>query len=353
MRIALVAHSLSSNIGDRYQGTGIMRLFLASFPDAHFDFINSHPFNDNSSSRELSWERQGRYSVLDPDVVDWESYDVAVLATGSISGDALHCRWADALLRSKRTRRLVIWGGFHDITDFEVENPQNTPLRRIFRDKRTYFFSRGWLELVVHKFISHSERGYCGGDPVLLNDFSSLRRLPHTYRSPLLVISGHVFADNDADGRSLLSTVAEEFPVICSVEGVEDKRIVSSLNANVTLANTLEKYADLALKASIVVTQRLHGIALAKAVSPGLPVLCWVPERNRVSHIKFRSVVETATGFGQPIAHYFDRLTAPTIRAAIDNPDTFLRREHEINFERYCHLTYATFDKICDIVREM
>lgn len=350
-RVAVIAHFLSANIGDRYQGTGLADRLASSVHGIVFDRVNSHPFDCDAEVKTVFDVTPAPFDVFNPDRVDYASYDSAIMLTGSISGDSLFVQCGLKLLSSSRLKRLVVWGGFHDITDFNAINDESAePMKGLFHDPRTYFYARGWLELAVYHMLAGGERGRCGGDPVLLNDFSAGRAFaPSPTREATIVISGHSFApQSDAEFNSL-SEVVSAFPRICSVEGVEDSGIIMRVGEEkVRKVNTIAAYAAVAKSSSIIVTQRLHGLAFAKALSPSLPVILWVPKNERFSHIKFRSVAESAAGFGLGIAHLWENFTVDDALWMIKNPDSYLRREHELNFAHYVELTERTFRTVAE-----
>lgn len=347
-RVAVVGHFLSSNIGDRYQGTGVADRVAAAMPSVTVDRINSHPFTEDAVITSLSNMTATTFDVLNPTHVDFGSYEYAIVTSGSLAADSRFVALSLEFLSSSRLKRLFVWGGFHDITDFASLNEPSTPLKTVLCDPRTSFFARGWLELTVFQMIAGGDRGRCGGDPVLANDFSAYRRLVgESKRKPTLIVSGHVYEHSgDAEVASLRDVVST-FPTVCSVEAVQDAKLMSQLGLPMSrIANTLADYAAIAASASVLVTQRLHGLALAKVASPSLPVIVWVPKKEKFSHIKFRSVAESAAGFRLGIAHFREELTSDELLRASSAPDSYLSREHENNFSRYMTLTEQTLRTI-------
>lgn len=346
IRVAIIAHFLSENLGDRYQGTGLADRLMTALPGVVIDRVNSHPFDRDIEVETVLGSMPLRFDVLNPELVDYSSYDFSIMPTGSIASDSFCVQWGLKLLESSRLKRMFVWGGFHDITDFcDIHDPSGH-LKTFFSDPRTYFYARGWLELAVYHMLAGGGRGSCGGDPVLLNDFSAFRGFaPSSEMEATLVVNGHSFGSQDV--RIRLSEVASVFPRICYIEGVKDKEIIKAIGKERCLfANTISEYAAIARSSSIIVSQRLHGLAFAKAVSPGLPVILWIPKQERFSNIKFRSVGESAAGFGMGIAHLRDDFTVEDARWVMKNPDSYLRREHEINFARYVDLTERTLHTI-------
>jgi len=353
-RVAVVAHFLSANIGDRYQGTGLADRLVSAIPGIVVDRINSHPFDSDAAVETVFDVMPVPFDVFNPDRVDYASYDYAIMPTGSIDGESLFVQWGLKLLGSPRLKRLFVWGGFHDITDFSAVNEPTESLKMVFGDPRTYFYARGWLELAVFHMLAGGGRGNCGGDPVLLNDFSTCHSFaPSSEREATIVISGHLFATPSDVKLNSLFEIVSAFPRICYVEGVEDRELIMGLGQEGLMeANTISAYAAVAKSASVIVTQRLHGLAFAKAVSPSLPVILWVPKRMRFSHIKFRSVAESAAGFGLGIAHLWENFKVDDALRVMKNPDSYLSREHEINFAHYVELTERTFRALVEQVAQ-
>ena len=344
-RVAVIAHFLSANIGDRYQGVGLANRLESTVQGLVVDRINSHPFDRGADVETITYATPTPFDVFNPVSIDYAAYDYAIMPTGSIAGDSAFFQLGLKLLESPRLKHLFVWGGFHDITDFSAINDNSeTLLKRIFHDTRTCFYARGWLELAIYHMLVGSARGMCGGDPVLLNDFSVCRTLaPSPAREATIVISGDAFnAQNDVELNSIFKVYSAS-PRLCSVEGVADKSLIEALGKErVTIANTIAAYGAIVNSSSVIVTQRLHGLAFAKAASPGIPVILWVPKRERFSHIKFRSVAESAAGFGLGIAHLRENFTLDEMLRVMENPDSYLHREHELNFAHYVEMTERT-----------
>jgi hypothetical protein len=149
-----------------------------------------------------------------------------------------------------------------------------------------------------------------------------------------------------------ISNLVSVFPRICIIEGPEDKVLIQRLNIkNVWTANTISDYAVIAESSSIIVTQRLHGLAFAKAVSVGLPVIVLPPPRNERCNIKFHSVADSAIGFQLGISHMRYNFTAEDALHVIKKPDSYLRREHEVNFVHYMELTEDTLQKLLQQIK--
>lgn len=354
-RVAVIAHFLSANIGDRYQGTGLADRLASALPGIVVDRINSHPFDSDAEAETVFDATPVPFDVFNPDRIDYASYDFAIMPTGSLAGDSFFVQWGLKLLGSPRLKRLFVWGGFHDIIGFQGFNEGNEEsLNGLFGDQRTCFYARGWLELAIYSMLAAGGRGGCGGDPVLLNDFSPCRTfLPPSKTEATLVISGHLFNPKDDAESASLAEIAVAFPRICSVEGPEDRSLeMGGSEDKVMQATTIASYAAIAQSSSIIVTARLHGLAFAKAVSPCLPVIICLPKREPWSHIKFRSVAESAAGFGLGIAHLWENFTADDALRVIKNPGSYLRREHELNFAHYMELTERTFRAIAEQVAQ-
>jgi hypothetical protein len=285
--------------------------------------------------------------ILNPDKIDFSSYDYAVMPTGSIANDSLFVEHGLKILNSTRLKHLFIWGGFHDIIDSQNIFQPTDHLKNIFNDTRTYFYARGWIELSIYHMLVGGGRGTCGGDPVLLNKF-----LPHRKFSPTmdshatLILSGHACSNMSEIEIDRISNLVSVFPRICIIEGAEDNVLLQKLNINkVCNANTLSKYAAVAHSSSIIVTQRLHGLAFAKAVSACLPVII-IPPKNDRCNFKYHSVADSAIGFRLGVSHIRYNFTADDALKVIKKPNSYLRREHEVNFVHYINLTEDTFQKI-------
>lgn len=349
IRIAVLAHFMSANLGDRYQGTGLMRRLCAHFGVNQIVAVNSHTddqevsgwqFNDGS----MTWE------IVNPRKVEWSAFDVVLAATGSLHQRTQFLTRFAEILVEQPTPRLLVWGGFSNVYGDEgIVDQAVAPMRKILSSDRLEFIARSELEKRLFIAISGKRKAILGGDPILLNE------KPHNEhqqfersRSPQipLVINGQSVTAGCDQAFADLAVVAN--PVL-SIDPVEDARFLRNHSqASVVTVNNIQDFAKLARDWSMIVSTRLHGGILAKFFNASCRIVL-VPYDRSIGlngSAKYFSVATSAAGAFAPIARLSIHPGAELFTKQMDDHDIAVAEAHSRNFQRYVRLTERTFYRI-------
>jgi hypothetical protein len=358
-KIGIVAHFLSANLGDRYQGTGIANLINFSNLTSPISYINSHEMKTRSCLLDLEESPSFSQILINcPSSINWEEYDYLIMPSGSIDGNSRFVEICLQALNSKKLKQIYIWGGFHDLTnDMQTINPGNESLVKVVSDERVWFFARGWLELAIYNMLSPICQGRLGGDPVLLNFYNSqsftgdnkkcfFADVEQNKRPTFIVNENFTKPSTPNYFKNETSYALEIFANKLSLD------YITSSAHNTTVTNSLESIKKAAINSSIVVSQRLHGLAFIKAIAPAVPIILHTPQYERLGNsIKFHSVAKTSIGFNKEIAYQTQNLTPKLVSKILDYPNKFLNQAHEQNFEKYRYLSFKCFNKIINLIK--
>lgn len=353
LKIAIIAHFMSMNMGDRYQGAGILRHLLelpAIQSKCQVDCINIFPGTEIDPDIWPNAPQVDGAPVLNIRTIDAGDYDFIIMPTGSISHRARFVGVALAALNSKRLRHIFMWGGLTRtgdrarVIDHEIE-----ALRPLFSDPRVTFLARTWQDFAASAMIASQDRCRIGGDPIILYqpDIHSRanRAIPPNLRVPM-IWNGNAVATEALSSFVGLRNVTT---YNVSIDPDQDSQLKPHLD-NLPLENlsNMDEFIKQAPTWRGVVTSRLHGGIMAKRFNAQCPVL-FLPcdlaapfSASQKFHASALSTYEPDAAIGLVDYAY----NIDLVRRFLEAPEAFFSYEHEYHFMRYMLLTQKTMKEI-------
>lgn len=357
-KIAVIAHFMSMNLGDRYQGTGVLRRLLDSAPISAGCSIECINIFSGDESEPDSWSDVSQvdggvvYNIRSKDICD---YDYIIMPTGSLSHEARFIHVALDALRSDRLKRIFLWGGFSWTGDrAKIIDQEIDVLRPLFQDKRVSFLARTWTDLVTYSMIATQDNGLVGGDPILLYAAVAGHRrnrvIPPESKVPM-IWNGNVVSSDAKDAFIQLKGI---FSNNLSIDADQDNALVPYLDeASMDDLSTMEAFADRAPLWRGVVSSRLHGGIMAKRFNAQCPVLFVPPDFSAPFSGSQKFFASALTTYEQNAAiGYIDQaFNVDLIRRFVQTPEAFFNYEHEYHFLQYMLITENTMGKIVKIIK--
>jgi hypothetical protein len=353
-KIAIIAHFLSANFGDRYQASGFLKLCKENYKEIEILCINSQPIISDESEIQIdgnTYEIFSEKSINFTDLINDLSF--VVMLTGSLASDSSFISLAQSLLKSNQLKKIFIWGGFHDITNLEVFYGDNlSKLQAVFSDHRVLFYSRGWLELSIYHMLTSIGRGMLAGDPVLLNFEEAETRSKNlsNSKSPVFIVNENFINNTNPDFLENTLQISHNIDSVISIENYNAEPFLSADMANVKYCGDLKHLREIITNTSVVITQRLHGFALSKALAPEVPVLFHIPHKLPFQNIKFQSVALGGIGYEMHMANIVPHISKEIFNSIQENSSVFENSTHESNFIKYSALSHNSFKFIIQTI---
>jgi hypothetical protein len=348
-QVAVLAHFMSANLGDRYQGVGLLFRLRARFGEGAVVAVNSH--TDLTFARGWQFkDTRYEFKVLNPRNISWSDYDLVLAPTGSLNANTQFLDRFRELVEVRNPPGIVVWGGFSNIYSEEgLAEDAVQSMRPLLQSKKVHFVARSELERhLFRRIVSGRRPAVLGGDPILLNERQQAGSHALVKEPVPFVINGQVAS---TPTELLFSRIAAVASAIISVDPVEDATFLQrhSLRGGLIL-NDLHDFAASASTWSTLVTTRLHAGVLAKFFNPRCRVV-FVPfdlSANLSGSAKYFAVTTSSIGLFRHIGRLSSNPTPGVFVPASDSEHEPEIRAHNQNFRKYVSMAERTFDRIVD-----